>query len=223
MPTFPVPDPSRRTRSWRRRLLVPVVILGIVAVFGPTWANEPLRRRRLVARTPIQLVPGATATASFTPQRDGKLMLAIQVEVVGDTEWLWDLLETRSDDPEGPLPLSMAYEVRSGSRVVGSATKGISETQRGKTGSVTMEFATHQAASVPHAATVTLVAVPPELAGLSAEFVVGPSGDWISYAWLDALIRQAALAVVVIAVLVWVLVDYLLARSRARRERLFSS
>lgn len=216
------PPTRRPSIGWMRRLAPPVAILAFVASLWPTWANEPLRRRLFVARTPIQLVPGATATARFTPQRSGRLRLALRVEAGGDSERLWDLVGSRFEDSGNSLPMTLVYELRTSTTVVGSATKDEPISQVAVLGATLLEFAAHQVAEAQLFATVSLIAVPPELAGLSAEFVAGPSGDWIGYAWLEALVRQAVLGVLAIAAVIWLVVASSRVRSNLRRERLLS-
>lgn len=203
---------ARPAKTWRRRFLVPGLAIVAVAILWPLWANEPLRRKQFVMNVPIQMATGATAVGAFTPQRDGLIELAIRLPRGGDV--VRNFMKAREGPSRGTPVMSASYELRTGDALVASDTIGLRATGWGRAGVVVLDFPAYDVGEKPHTASVVLDAVPAELAGLSAELVAGPVGDWIAYAWLESLFRRATLLVVFVAAFIWIAI----AQVRSRRK-----
>ncbi len=226
---------SNRATRGRSTKRIALALLGLALLaLGVWWATEPNRRVAVLFEAPVRVTTGATVTGHFEGRHDGLYDVRLQFPGYG-------MLPT-SEDPhdksgaalaplakavggdwyggDAPPGFRASYEIRRGTQVIardrtgdrlsgffGPAESGVSigwvqEDLRG-----------------PHEVTVVFEEAVPALASFPARVVVGPGGDYISYAWLEALVRFLLLGLVCLVAGAIGLGVFLARRQRARRLR----
>lgn len=227
----PIPHPPESPRHPFRRWAW--ILPGIIAVgIGVTWATEPARRREILFEAPIRLETGTVVRGRFTPDHEGPYVIELRFRQA----WL----EAASEAPRGgddafrrlsaavgggwsgeirPPGFVASYSVRSGSVPVAGGGTGDHLTGFFGPREVGVQIAwIDQSRPVPQDFEVRIDRAVESLAEWDARLVVAASGDWISYARLEATLRGAVVVVAaIVASLLLVALKYLTSRRRARR------
>jgi hypothetical protein len=213
---------ARAYSRWGWIALAMVVIGG-----GVAFAVEPLTRREILFETPIRIVPGASVAGRFEPEHRGPFVIQLRFHEA----WLKPLSEEpggvgpelqalerdiggrwrTGDDPPG---FAASYTVRSSGRSISSGATG--DHFRGFFGprGVGVNIAwIDDGQPSPHEFDVRIDRAVDGLARWDARLVVAASGDWISYAGLEAPFRMAFAAV---GVVIGLLLVYWLRRVAGR-------
>lgn len=180
--------------------MIAALCIGLVAV-GVAWAREPLARREILFETPVRIAPGVSVTGAFTPEADVPCAIELRFREV------WP--EPMSERPRGgrvavealgkdvgggwlglpsPPGLTARYSVSSGGVRVAAGVTG--DRLGGHVGSAAVLLAQiGRARAVPHEFTVHIERAVDGLRRWDARLVVVATGDWISYASLEAGLR----------------------------------
>jgi hypothetical protein len=172
----------------------------------------------VLLETELSLVSGAEASGTFTPERVGPYEVSIRIRNDLPTDELAAMIRGGWSGDTGPPGLVVTYVIRCDGEIL---TWG---ERRGSGGTgISRDYTTITVASVAdgqpkrHEVQMRVEHAPTELAAIPAAMVVGPTGDWIHYAWFEAgmrggLVNLALVTVVVASGLVWVI------RRRRRRR-----
>lgn len=181
-----------------RPLLITIVICAIAAWSGPSmkrWATEPTLRQGVLLELPIDLKQGATVTGSFKPQRWGSYVVCL--DLWGSTRpGLIDPLLSRDPLDGGerrPPAVRLAYSIQDEGRWLagGEATELERQWHAGDPERVSLAFArVEHGKPLSQALSVQVLEANTELDAIDSAFTVRPEGDWIMYAWWDALMRD---------------------------------
>lgn len=202
-----------------------ILLWGVVAFFAIRWAREPLHRRQHFVEIPLSLTAGTTTTTEFEPITGYPHELFLRIKRkpgIRDMEAVLAGRFPETDRPRTPLILSYAIR-RGGVQVQGGEISTFPPAGFAFQGA--RWRGTHdkfRVAPIPeggrgnHTLEVTVIQAPAELAQVETTFVMGVIGDYISYAWLDALVRQSLVAMGLFLGIVLAAVAVYLRKRRAR-------
>lgn len=199
-------------------ILAAVVVVFVGVHLTADWVDEPHHRKEVLFEAPIRLRAGEVVQGRFVPEHDGPY--AIEVRFRGDAfEELRGAIGGGWAGGNTPAGFTATCVVRAGGEVVHRSTTG----DHGLSGRYGRDEVAVYLADVPDGhpvpldvevridRAVELLAVHP------ARLRVVASGDWINYAWWEAIWRNIYVTLAMAVALIVLFVAWWLTARRRRR------